>query len=95
MPAHNVTLGVGSIVAGETLDVQLHLNHPDTPVSLGVQWGRMGTGAGYTLQEAAAVRHADHLMACGCAWLRDVAREELLAGRVFSPQEILAYRPPG
>lgn len=78
---------------GTVLDVHLHPDCPDGPLSLGERWGRaVGVGAQFTLQEAVA-READHLRACGCDWLLPLAQEERLRGRRYSPEEILANLP--
>lgn len=92
-----VTLGTGHPPgdrAGSTLlDVYLHPDCPDGPLSLGESWGRVsGVGSQFTLQ--GAVEHcADHLRACGCEWLIAAAEEERQAGRCLTPQEILDRQP--
>ncbi len=95
MPA--ITLGTGHMPGdpsrGTILEVHLHTDYPATPISLGERWGTQSTGAGFTLQDATAYRNEEHLRACGCDWLRQVANEERLGGRVFSPEEILQRRP--
>jgi hypothetical protein len=92
-----IVLGTGRPTddqSGNTvLDVHLHLDHPESPISMGETWGRQTTGAGYTLREAAESRNEPHLRACGCEWLLLVATEERLRGRLFTPEEILARRP--
>lgn len=97
MPA--ITLGTGLMPGdpsrGTILEVHLHTDYPATPISLGERWGTQSTGAGFTLQDATAYRNEEHLRACGCDWLRQVANEERLGGRVFSPMEILQRRPAG
>jgi hypothetical protein len=99
MPPSSILLGTGrlpgELAKGETLEVHLHLDYPATPISLGVRWGTQSTGAGFTLQQATAYREEEHLRACGCDWLRQVASEERLSGRVFTPSEILQRRPIG
>jgi hypothetical protein len=97
MPANAIALGIGHPPGdpnSETrLDVHLHPDALDGPLSLGESWGRMpGIGAQMTLQQAAAKDEA-HLRACGCEWLLLLATEEKLRGRIFTPQEILARRP--
>ncbi len=97
MPATSIALGTGRLpgnhAKGETLEVHLHLNCPATPISLGVRWGTQSTGAGLTLQDATAYCEEEHLRACGCDWLRQVANEERLSGRIFTPEEILQRQP--
>ncbi len=78
---------------GTLLDVTLHTDYPATPISLGERWGTQSTGSGFTLQGATEYRFEEHLRACGCDWLRAVANEERLAGRIFTPEEILQRRP--
>jgi hypothetical protein len=83
----------GDVSGGTVLDVHLHPDCPEGPLSLGERWGRApGVGAQFTLQEAVE-READHLRACGCAWLLPLAQEERLRGRRYSPEEILANQP--
>ena len=60
---------------------------------LGERSGPQSIGNGFTLQEATEYRMEEHLRACGCDWLRQVAAEERLSGRIFTPEEILAFRP--
>jgi hypothetical protein len=97
MPSSLILLGTGrppGDTSGNTvLDVHLHLDHPESPISMGETWGRQTTGAGYTLRQAAESRNEPHLRACGCEWLLLVATEEKLRGRLFTPEEILARRP--
>ncbi|MFN0075714.1 MAG: hypothetical protein ACKVY0_04485 [Prosthecobacter sp.] len=97
MPATTIALGFGHLpqdhAQNTVLDVHLHLDHPATPISLGERSGSQSTGAGFTLQEATEYRMEEHLRACGCYWLRQVAVEERLSGRVFTPEEILQRRP--
>lgn len=78
---------------GTTLEVHLMPEYPDTPISLGERWGTQSTGGGFTLQAATEYRWEEHLRACGCEWLRAVANEERLSGRIFAPEEILQRRP--
>lgn len=78
---------------GTLLEVHLHTDYPATPISLGERWGTQSTGAGFTLQGATEYRWEEHLRACGCDWLRQVANEERLSGRIFTPEEILQRRP--
>jgi hypothetical protein len=75
------------------LEVHLHMDYPATPISLGERWGTQSTGSGFTLQGATEYRWEEHLRACGCDWLRQVANEERLSGRIFTPEEILQRRP--
>lgn len=83
----------GEVSGGTVLDVHLHPDCPEGPLSLGERWGRApGVGAQFTLEEAVE-REAEHLRACGCAWLLPLAQEERLRGRRYSPEEILANRP--
>lgn len=83
----------GDVSGGTVLDVHLHPDCPDGPLSLGERWGRApGVGAQFTLKEAVE-READHLRACGCDWLLPLAQEERLRGRRYSPEEILANQP--
>lgn len=95
MPA--ITLGTGPMPGdpsrGTLLEVHLHTDYPATPISLGERWGTQSTGAGFTLQGATEYRWEEHLRACGCDWLRQVANEERLSGRIFTPEEILQRRP--
>jgi hypothetical protein len=95
MPA--ITLGTGPMPGdpsrGTLLEVHLHTDNPATPISLGERWGTQSTGAGFTLQGATQYRFEEHLRACGCDWLRQVANEERLGGRIFTPEEILQRRP--
>jgi hypothetical protein len=42
---------------------------------------------------ATEYRMEEHLRACGCDWLRQVAVEERLSGRIFTPEEIVQRRP--
>lgn len=97
MPATTIALGFGHLpqdhAQNTMLDVHLHLDHPTTPISLGERSGSQSTGAGFTLQEATEYRLEEHLRACGCEWLRQVAAEERLSGRIFTPQEILQRQP--
>ncbi len=97
MPATTIALGFGHLPQDHAkhtvLDVHLHLDHPATPISLGERSGSQSTGAGFTLQQATEYRLEEHLRACGCEWLRQVAVEERLSGRIFSPQEILQRQP--
>jgi len=92
-----ITLGTGPLPGdpsrGTLLEVHLHTDYPATPISLGERWGTQSTGAGFTLQGATEYRFEEHLRACGCDWLRSVANEERLAGRIFTPEEILQRRP--
>ncbi len=92
-----VALGVGHLpedVAKNTvLDVALHLDHPKTPLSLGERWGQQSIGGGFTLQQVAESRWRKHLRACGCEWLVRAAAEEQRSGRIFTSDEILAFRP--
>jgi hypothetical protein len=93
-----ITLGTGhpphDLAGGTVLDVHLHPDAPEGPLSLGEQWGfAPGVGAQFTLQKAAE-QEAEHLRACDCDWLVLLAVEERKRGRLFSPQEILARRPP-
>ena len=78
---------------GTTLEVHLMPEYPDTPISLGERLGTQSTGGGFTLQAATEYRWEEHLRACGCDWLRAVANEERLSGRIFNPEEILQRRP--
>lgn len=83
----------GDVSGGTVLDVHLHPDCPQGPLSLGERWGRAhGVGAQFTLEEAVA-REAEHLRACGCDWLLPLAQEERLRGRRYSPEEILANQP--
>lgn len=97
MPATTIALGFGHLpqdhAQNTVLDVHLHLDHPATPISMGERSGPQSTGAGFTLQSATEYRHEEHLRACGCDWLRQVAAEERLSGRIFTPEEILARKP--
>lgn len=97
MPLTAIQLGTGylssDLAKHETLEVHLHLDYPDTPISMGVRWGTQSTGASFTLQKATAYQEEEHLRACGCDWLRQVAAEERLSGRIFTPEEILQRRP--
>lgn len=97
MPATTIALGFGHLPQDHAkhtvLDVHLHLDHPATPISLGERSGSQSTGGGFTLQQATEYRMEEHLRACGCDWLRQVAAEERLSGRIFTPQEILQRRP--
>lgn len=97
MPATTIALGFGHLpldhAKNTVLDVHLHLDCPATPISLGERWGLQSTGAGFTLQKATEYQLEEHLRACGCDWLRQVAAEERLCGRIFTPEEILARRP--
>jgi hypothetical protein len=92
-----IMLGTGPLPGdrsgGTVLDVHLHTDYPATPISLGERWGTQSTGAGFTLQGATEYRFEEHLRACGCDWLRQVANEERLSGRIFTPAEILHRRP--
>lgn len=83
----------GNQSAGTTLEVHLLPEYPDTPISLAERWGTQSTGGGFTLQAATEYRWEEHLRACGCDWLRQVANEERLSGRFFTPEEILQRRP--
>jgi hypothetical protein len=95
MPA--ILLGAGYLPGDaarrERLEVHLHPEHPATPISLGVRWGGESTGASFALQQLTALRHHDHLRACGCEWLKDAARDEWLRGRTMTPDELLARWP--
>jgi len=95
MPA--IMLGTGPLpgnhAGGTTLEVHLLPEYPDTPISLAERWGTQSTGGGFTLQGATEYRWEEHLRACGCDWLRAVANEERLSGRIFTPEEILQRRP--
>ena len=95
MPA--IMLGTGPLPGdrsrGTTLEVHLLPEYPDTPISLAERWGTQSTGGGSTLQAATEYRWEEHLRACGCDWLRQVANEERLSGRIFTPEEILQRRP--
>lgn len=95
MPA--IMLGTGPLPGdrspGTTLEVHLLPEYPDTPISLAERWGTQSTGGGFTLQAATEYRWEEHLRACACDWLRAVANEERLSGRVFTPEEILQRRP--
>ncbi len=95
MPA--VMLGTGPFPGdrsgGTTFEVHLLPEYPDTPICLGERWGTQSTGGGFTLQGATEYRWEEHLRACGCDWLRAVANEERLSGRIFTPEEILQRRP--
>ncbi|MGV3663578.1 MAG: hypothetical protein ACO1TE_25635 [Prosthecobacter sp.] len=97
MPATSIVLGTGHLPGDHqktTLqDVHLHLDCPDTPISLGERSGPQSIGAVFTLQKATDYAFWEHLRACGCEWLRHVADEERLAGRIFTPEEILQRRP--
>lgn len=97
MPATTIALGFGHLpqdhAQNTVLDVHLHLDHPATPISLGERSGAQSTGGGFTLQQATEYRMEEHLRACGCDWLRQVAVEERLSGRVFTPEEILQRQP--
>ena len=99
MPTTTIPLGFGHLPSDHTqktlLDVHLHLGCPDTPISLGERWGPQSIGGGFTLQEATEYRRHEHLRACGCDWLRYVAVEERLSGRIFTSDEILQRRPGG
>ncbi|MCB1207356.1 MAG: hypothetical protein KDN18_24100 [Verrucomicrobiae bacterium] len=96
MPAA-ITLGTGPAPGDPSkaslLEVHLLPDYPATPVCLGERWGTQSTGGGFTLQDATAYRFEEHLRACGCDWLRQVANEERLSGRIFTPDEILQRRP--
>lgn len=97
MPANAIALGFGHPAnaphGGTKLDVHLHLDHPEGPLSLGESWGSAsGVGAQFTLQEAVD-REEAHLRACGCEWLVLLAIEEKLRGKKLTPQEILAHMP--
>lgn len=83
----------GDSSRGTILEVHLHTDYPATPISLGERCGAQSTGAGFTLQGATAYRFEEHLRACVCDWLRAVANEERLSGRIFTPEEILQRRP--
>lgn len=97
MTASAIVLGTGHLPGDHRkttlLEVHLHPDYPGTPISLGERSGPQSIGAGYTLQGATAYTHWEHLRACGCEWLRHVADEERLSGRVFTPVEILERRP--
>jgi len=97
MPATTLALGFGHLpldhAKNTVLDVHLHLDHPATPISMGERSGPHSTGSGFTLQNATEYRFEEHLRACGCDWLRQVAAEERLSGRIFTPAEILARKP--
>jgi hypothetical protein len=76
------------------LDVHLHLDFPEGPLSLGEQSGTApGVGAQVTLQEIVE-RYLDHVRACGCEWLAPLAAEEKRTGRRFTPHEIQSHMPP-
>lgn len=96
MPASAIVLGTGYLPGDHRkltlLEVHLHLDYPDTPISLGERSGPQSIGAGYTLQGATAYAFWEHLRACGCEWLRHAADQERLSGRVFTPEEILQRR---
>ncbi len=75
------------------LDVHLHLDFPEGPLSLGERSGAApDIGTQTTLQEIVE-RYLAHVRACGCEWLVPLAAEEKLRGRKFTPHEILARRP--
>lgn len=97
MPFTTIALGFGHLpqdhAKNTVLDVHLHLDHPQTPISLGERSGPQSIGNGFTLQDATEYRMEEHLRACGCDWLRQVAAEERLSGRIFTPEEILARKP--
>lgn len=97
MTATTIALGFGHLpqdhAKNTVLDVHLHLDHPATPISMGERSGPQSIGSGFTLQRATEYRMEEHLRACGCDWLRQVAVEERLSGRIFTPQEILQRRP--
>lgn len=97
MPFTTIALGFGHLpqdhAKNTVLDVHLHLDHPKTPISLGERSGPQSIGNGFTLQDATEYRMEEHLRACGCDWLRQVAAEERLSGRIFTPEEILARKP--
>lgn len=99
MPATTILLGFGHLPSDHAkntlLDVYLHLDHPENPISMGERWGPQSIGAGFTLQKATEYKMEEHLRACGCDWLRHVAAEERLSGRIFTPEEILQRRPAG
>lgn len=97
MPATTLALGFGhwpqDHAKNTVLDVHLHLDCPATPISLGERSGSQSTGGGFTLKQATEYRMEEHLRACGCDWLRQMAVEERLSGRIFTPEEILQRRP--
>jgi hypothetical protein len=48
-----VVLGRGKLPGTGDLDVTLHLDHPEQPLSVGEQWGAQSMGAGFQLAQAA------------------------------------------
>ncbi len=89
-----VVLGRGKLPGTGDLDVTLHLDHPEQPLSTGEQWGaHSSNGTGFQLAQAAERAFEEVIRACGCEWLLLLATEEKLRGRRFTPQEILARKP--
>lgn len=94
MSLPHVVLGRGKLPGTGDLDVTLHLDHPEQPLSTGEQWGaHSSNGTGFQLAQASDRAFEEVIRACGCEWLLLLATEEKLRGRRFTPQEILARRP--
>lgn len=94
MSLPHVVLGRGKLPGTGDLDVTLHLDHPEQPLSTGEQWGaHSSNGTGFQLAQASDRAFEEVIRACGCEWLLLLATEEKLRGKRFTPQEILARRP--
>ena len=94
MSLPHVVLGRGKLPGTGDLDVTLHLDHPEQPLSTGEQWGaHSSNGTGFQLAQASDRAFEEVIRACGCEWLLLLATEEKLRGRKFTPQEILMRKP--
>ena len=61
---------------------------PGGPISLSEGTGQGAASGNFTLAEMQDAKWDDNLEICDCLWLRDLAREEIARGPLFSADEI-------
>ncbi|MGV3755246.1 MAG: hypothetical protein ACO1QS_07680 [Verrucomicrobiota bacterium] len=71
-------------------DICLDLDNPARPIGLGEGGGHGAMGCVVPLSDLLLPLWSHHLQVCRCEWLRDLAAEEQVAGRCFTPAEIRA-----
>ena len=62
--------------------------HQAGPISISEGTGHGAAGGNFALSEILDAKWSDNLEICDCLWLRDLAREEIARGALFSADEI-------
>ena len=83
------TIGQG-VRASWPYEVAVHWpgEHPGGPILLAEGMGHGAAGGNFALSDITDDKWSDHLEICGCLWLRDLAREEIERGQLFTADEI-------